>query len=38
MNRYFTEVIDAHVAIADWLGKGLGNCNRSWRGLAQILG
>lgn len=24
MNRYFTEVIDAHVAIADWLGKGAG--------------
>ncbi|TQI81837.1 hypothetical protein FHU10_3225 [Serratia fonticola] len=24
MNRYFTEVIDAHVAIANWLGKGTG--------------
>lgn len=24
MNRYFTEVIDAHVAIANWLGKGIG--------------
>ncbi|HGM5490646.1 TPA: DUF4440 domain-containing protein [Serratia fonticola] len=24
MNRYFTEVIDAHVAIANWLGKGSG--------------
>ncbi|WP_025119695.1 MULTISPECIES: hypothetical protein [unclassified Serratia (in: enterobacteria)] len=24
MNRYFTEVHDAHVAIANWLGKGTG--------------
>ncbi|WP_413502916.1 DUF4440 domain-containing protein [Serratia proteamaculans] len=24
MNRYFTEVIDAHVAIENWLEKGMG--------------
>lgn len=24
MNRYFSEVIDAHVAIANWLGTGTG--------------
>lgn len=25
MNRYITEVIDAHIAIESWLGKGEGN-------------
>ena len=25
MNRYITEVIDAHIAIENWLGKGEGN-------------
>lgn len=36
MNPYFTEVIDAHIAIERWLGKGPEKSRRCWRALRRI--
>ena len=35
MNPYFTEVIDAHIAIERWLGKGWRGTG-CWRALRRI--